>query len=150
MDTWENFLADILPDSAHREFVRRLGGFGYLADVTEPVMAVFCGAGPNGKTTFARALSTALGITVMDGQVPQHAPQHFTIVVVNHAPWVPGPALLVPFPVKITRDAMDYGMRVRLSTPEVQDAIRSWAYDGYLDCLRQGLNPPPGITRLAP
>jgi len=143
MDTWDNFLADILPDTVTREFLQRLVGYGYLAGGLEPISAVFLGSGPNGKTVLARALETALGVPVFDnGDTPEFTPASFVIVVTNVPPRPFGRALVVPFAEEFRPPGRDTRMLHRLREPEVQDAIRSWAYAGYLDFIRQGVNPP--------
>jgi len=144
MDTWENFLVDLLPDSAFREFLRRLVGYGYLAEPRDagPVSAVFLGNGANGKTVLARALETALDVPVLDdGDTPEFAPRRFTVVVVNRLPRPFGPAVVLPFTEEFRPPGRDTRMLHRLREPEVQDAIRSWAYAGYLDFIRQGVEP---------
>jgi phage/plasmid-associated DNA primase len=141
MDIWEDFLADVLPDTELRGFVQRLAGYGYLAGDAVPVLGVFVGTGPNGKTTLARALHVALGISVVE-RCPEFAPRRFTILTTNQLPRVPYKALVVPFTEEFPPSRRDPKMLERLRERDTWRAIRSWAHDGYLDFIAQGLNPP--------
>jgi putative DNA primase/helicase len=58
---WERFLADALPDQAVREFLRRLIGLSLVGKVVEHILPILTGTGRNGKGTFVRVVSTALG-----------------------------------------------------------------------------------------
>ena len=59
--TWGTFLAQVLPDTEVREFVQRLAGVGLLGLVVEHVLPILTGTGANGKGTFYKAVSHALG-----------------------------------------------------------------------------------------
>jgi len=58
---WETFLADALPDSDVRAFLARLVGLSLVGKVVEHVLPILTGTGRNGKGTFVRTLSAALG-----------------------------------------------------------------------------------------
>jgi len=147
MDTWENFLADVLPDTALRGFVQRLIGYGHLDNLAGdgPLMAVFLGTGPNGKSTMARALHTALGIPTIE-EFPGLVPRRFTILTTNTMSRVPNDMgwlrrlAVVPFTEEFPPSHRDTGMLDRLREPAVQDAIRSWAYIGHLAFGQRGFN----------
>ena len=55
------FLARVQPDAAMRDYLRRLIGQSLEGRVAEHIVAIFCGGGANGKTTFAGATAYALG-----------------------------------------------------------------------------------------
>jgi len=59
--TWGTFLAEVLPDTEVRQFVQRLAGVGLLGLVVEHVLPILTGTGANGKGTFYKAVSHALG-----------------------------------------------------------------------------------------
>ncbi len=58
---WEGFVAQILPDAEVRAFVQRYLGYALLGEVKEHVLAVFHGAGANGKSTLIGAVDYVLG-----------------------------------------------------------------------------------------
>ncbi|MFC4785360.1 DNA primase family protein [Nocardioides sp. MAHUQ-72] len=58
---WERFLEHVLPDREVRGFLQRLAGLGLLGVVREHILPIFTGTGANGKGTFDRAFSHALG-----------------------------------------------------------------------------------------
>lgn len=74
-------------------------------------------------------------------------PSHTLVMLTNHLPAVSGddPAvwrriLVVPFDVVIPEDERDSGLPGRLR--EAAPAVLAWAYAGWLDYCRRGLNPP--------
>jgi putative DNA primase/helicase len=58
---WPRFLARVLPDDEVRDFVQRVAGVGLLGVVLEHVLVILTGTGANGKGTFYKAVSHALG-----------------------------------------------------------------------------------------
>lgn len=77
-------------------------------------------------------------------------PSHTLIMLTNHLPAVSGddPAvwrriLVVPFDVVIPPEERDGELpeRLKLAT----SAVLAWAYEGWLDYQRQGLNPPEAV-----
>lgn len=77
-------------------------------------------------------------------------PSHTLIMLTNHLPKVSGddPAvwrriLVVPFDVVIPEEERDGKLPERLK--EASDAVLSWAYQGWLDYQKQGLNPPEAV-----
>jgi len=58
---WPQFLARVLPDDEVRDFVQRVAGVGLLGVVLEHVLVILTGTGANGKGTFYKAVSHALG-----------------------------------------------------------------------------------------
>jgi len=58
---WQRFLADVLPDPDVRGFLQRLIGLSLAGKVIEHVLPIFTGTGRNGKGTFVRVVSEALG-----------------------------------------------------------------------------------------
>jgi putative DNA primase/helicase len=58
---WGTFLAQVLPDAEVREFLQRVSGVGLLGLVVEHVLPILTGTGANGKGTFYKAVSHALG-----------------------------------------------------------------------------------------
>jgi len=59
--TWETFLDEALPDPEVRAFLRRLVGLSLVGKVIEHVLPILTGGGRNGKGTFVRVLSAAMG-----------------------------------------------------------------------------------------
>lgn len=59
--TWAAFLAQALPDPDVRAFLRRLVGLSLVGKVIEHNLPILTGTGRNGKGTFVRTLSAALG-----------------------------------------------------------------------------------------
>jgi putative DNA primase/helicase len=55
------FLARVQPEAAVRAYLCRLIGHSLEGRVAEHIVAIFCGGGANGKTTFAGAMAYALG-----------------------------------------------------------------------------------------
>lgn len=60
-DLFTRFLAEILPDDAVREFVRRLFGYALLGKVTDHVLPIFTGVGGNGKSTLLDVIMRVMG-----------------------------------------------------------------------------------------
>jgi len=58
---WETFLTEALPDSDVRAFLARMVGLSLVGKVVEHVLPILTGTGRNGKGTFVRTLSAALG-----------------------------------------------------------------------------------------
>lgn len=58
---WETFLGDALPDPDVRAFLARVVGLSLVGKVVEHVLPILTGTGRNGKGTFVRTLSAALG-----------------------------------------------------------------------------------------
>lgn len=58
---WETFLERILPDKEVRDFVQRFAGYSITGDVSEEKLAFAYGPPATGKSTFLRAIATALG-----------------------------------------------------------------------------------------
>lgn len=58
---WEAFLAQALPDAQVREFLRRLVGLSLVGKSIEHILPLLTGTGRNGKGTFVRTMSAALG-----------------------------------------------------------------------------------------
>ena len=58
---WAAFLAAVQPDTDMRGYLARLGGLALEGRVTEHLLAIFYGAGANGKTTYCEAVTWALG-----------------------------------------------------------------------------------------
>ncbi len=58
---WDNFLQDILPSAAVREFLQRYLGYCLTGDVGEQVLAFFYGSGANGKSTFLATMQHLFG-----------------------------------------------------------------------------------------
>lgn len=79
-------------------------------------------------------------------------PSHTLIMCTNHLPRVSGddPAVwarirVVPFDVVIPPDEQDPRLPKRLQAPEVQDAILAWAYEGYQEYAKRGLDEPEAV-----
>jgi putative DNA primase/helicase len=60
-ETFERFLAEVLPDPAMRAFVGRLFGQALVGRVIEHLLPIFTGVGQNGKSTLLTAVSAAFG-----------------------------------------------------------------------------------------
>lgn len=60
-ETWRAFLAEALPDADVRAFLQRMVGLSLLGKVVEHVLPILTGTGRNGKGTFVRTMSAALG-----------------------------------------------------------------------------------------
>ena len=60
-EEWEAFLAIVQPDEEMRGYLARLGGLALEGRVAEHLLAIFYGAGANGKTTYCEAVTYALG-----------------------------------------------------------------------------------------
>ena len=58
---WDDFIESVLPDAEVRGFVQRLIGLSLLGKVREHILALFIGTGANGKSTFLKAITYALG-----------------------------------------------------------------------------------------
>ena len=58
---WEEFLASVQPDPDVREYLQRLIGLALVGKVIRHVLPILTGAGRNGKGTFIRTVSAALG-----------------------------------------------------------------------------------------
>lgn len=58
---WEEFLAQVLPDLAVREYVKRLAGYSLLGDTQERLLVFLYGEGRNGKSVFVETLREVLG-----------------------------------------------------------------------------------------
>lgn len=59
--SWETFLTEALPDPQVRAFLQRLAGLSLVGKVVEHVLPILTGTGRNGKGTFVRTFSAALG-----------------------------------------------------------------------------------------
>jgi putative DNA primase/helicase len=59
--TWENFLAEVLPDAEVRTFVQRFAGYCLTGDVSERIFVFAHGTGKNGKSVALRVLRSVLG-----------------------------------------------------------------------------------------
>lgn len=58
---WEAFLAEVQPDEQVRAFLRRLAGYCLTGVIREHVLPLFVGVGANGKGTYIKLLSAAMG-----------------------------------------------------------------------------------------
>lgn len=58
---WRAFLDAVLPDADERDYLQRVVGQSLYGRVTEHLLPVLIGTGANGKSTFASAVSGALG-----------------------------------------------------------------------------------------
>lgn len=77
-------------------------------------------------------------------------PSHTLVMLTNHLPAVSGddPAvwrriLVVPFDVVIPEDQRDGELPERLK--QAAPAVLAWAYAGWIDYQKQGLNPPDAV-----
>ncbi|WP_395160134.1 phage/plasmid primase, P4 family [Ilumatobacter sp.] len=60
-ETWDRFLATVLPDPAVRRFVQRLAGLALLGAQPEHVLPILLGGGANGKSTMTGVMAKVLG-----------------------------------------------------------------------------------------
>lgn len=58
---WDSFIMQVLPDEQVRAYLQRLVGVSLLGRVTEHKLPILTGTGRNGKGTFYKAISWALG-----------------------------------------------------------------------------------------
>ncbi|MCL4225568.1 MAG: bifunctional DNA primase/polymerase [Myxococcales bacterium] len=58
---WESFLLRVQPDDAVREWLQRLIGYWLTGHVSEQILAVFLGAGANGKSTLVSVIQHVMG-----------------------------------------------------------------------------------------
>jgi len=58
---WRKFLERVQPDPAMRDYLARLAGHSLEGRVVVHILAIFHGAGANGKSTFTMAIEDALG-----------------------------------------------------------------------------------------
>ncbi len=58
---WEQYLKEVLPDAADREFVQRMAGYTLLGKPVERAMMVLHGPGGTGKSRFIETLSSVFG-----------------------------------------------------------------------------------------
>jgi putative DNA primase/helicase len=70
-ETFERFLATVLPSAGLRRFVRQLFGLGLIGKVHEHVLPILWGAGRNGKTTLMEAVQATLGPDYADTIPPE-------------------------------------------------------------------------------
>lgn len=77
-------------------------------------------------------------------------PSHLLLMLTNHLPVVSGddPAVwrriyVVPFDVVIPEDERDTSLPDRLK--QAGSTVLAWAYQGWLDYQKQGLNPPEAV-----
>ncbi|WP_406127546.1 phage/plasmid primase, P4 family [Streptomyces sp. NBC_00989] len=93
---------------------------------------------------------TPIEANLMHKNPIQFEPSHTLLMLTNHLPAVSGddPAvwrriLVVPFDVVIPPEERDETLpeRLKLAAP----AVLAWAYAGWLDYQKQGLNPPEAV-----
>lgn len=60
-ETFDRFLAEVLPDAEVRAFVGRVFGHGLVGRVVEHLLPIFTGTGANGKSTLLDAVASAFG-----------------------------------------------------------------------------------------
>ena len=58
---WDYFLARVLPDLETRAYLQRAIGYSLTGETSEQVLFFLSGGGDNGKTTFLKAIKSALG-----------------------------------------------------------------------------------------
>lgn len=58
---WEQYLKEVLPDAADREFVQRMAGYTLLGKPVERAMMVLHGPGGTGKSRFIETISSVFG-----------------------------------------------------------------------------------------
>jgi putative DNA primase/helicase len=58
---WEQFLTEVQPDKAIREFLQRLIGYSLTGIISEHILIILHGGGRNGKSVFTTAVLNVLG-----------------------------------------------------------------------------------------
>lgn len=58
---WQEFLSQVLPDEAVRDYVQRLVGYSLLGDSNERLIVFLYGIGRNGKSVFVETIREVLG-----------------------------------------------------------------------------------------
>lgn len=66
-EEWERFLEYVMPDPAHRSYLKRLAGMSAIGEVREQVFVLNKGAGGAGQGVFLQVLQAVLGTYVTKG-----------------------------------------------------------------------------------